>query len=299
MNTMKAQPVAVIESGDLLGEGVLWDADTQSLWWTDIAGRRLHLLDWTTRNHRIFDTPERLGSFALTDREGVLLAAFETGIARYAPDSRQLDWLDRPLQLGSGIRFNDGRTDRSGRFWAGTMRERGAATTANGILYSFDLQHGLRAHVHDVQISNSICFSPDGRQSYWADSARRRIYTAALDSAAGSLGPVSVFADTTPGASPDGANFDASGRIWSAQWGGSRVVCYSPEGDIERALPLPVSQPTCIAFGGPDMNLLFVTSARDELSDAELAQQPLAGHLFVYQTDVRGVSDARFILGTN
>ncbi len=294
---MNAQPAAIIESGDLLGEGVLWDADTQSLWWTDIEGRRLHHLDWTTRDHRIFETPERLCSFALTDRESVLLAAFETGIARFAPGSQQLRWLDRPLQPGSGIRFNDGRTDRSGRFWTGTMRERGAATLASGSLYSFDLRQGLRAHAQDIEISNSICFSPDGMQSYWADSARHRIYTAALDSTAGSLGSVGAFADTAPGSSPDGANVDATGRIWNAQWGGSRVVCYSPGGDIERELLLPVSQPTCIAFGGPDMNLLFVTSARDELSDAELAAQPLAGHLFVYETDVRGLSDARFILG--
>jgi L-arabinonolactonase len=294
---MIAQPICVIESRDLLGEGVLWDAASQSLWWTDIVGRRLHHLDWTTRAHRIFETPERLCSFALTDHDGVLLAAFETGIARYTPDTQQLRWLARPLPPGGGVRCNDGRCDRSGRFWVATMRERGAANAGNGSLYSFDLQHGLRAHVHDIGIGNGICFSPDGTRYYWADSSLGRIYTAALDMTAGILGAVSTFADAAHGASPDGANVDAEGRIWSAQWGGSRVLCYSPQGAVERELLLPVSQPTCIAFGGPQMDLLFVTSARDELSAAELVQQPLAGNMFVYQTDVRGVADARFILG--
>ncbi len=295
MTARDAQPFAIIEAGNLLGECALWDCAAQALWWTDIEASRLHRYDWATRACEVFDTPERLGSFALTTQPGVLIAAFETGVAAYVPHTQSIRWLARPLQRGSGIRFNDGRTDRSGRFWVGTMGER-SLTGAAGTLYSFDVKQGFRSHVHDIGIVNGICFSADAQRCYWADSACATIYCCNFDFVSGTMAPSRVFATVAGGAAPDGANVDSSSRVWSAEWGGSRVVCYSQEGLIVRQISLPVSQPTCIAFGGPDMNLLFVTSARAELSPAELERQPLAGNVLVYEVGTTGMADARFEL---
>lgn len=294
---MTNAPIRVIDAGDQLGEGILWDAEAQALWWTDIERCVLHRYDWASAAHERFATPERLCSFALSDQADQVLAAFETGLARFHPRSGALHWLVRPLQAGAGLRFNDGRCDRSGRFWVASMNEHEPGAR-QGLLYSYDAVNGLQAHVGDLAIGNGIAFSPEGRRCYWADSTAATIYCADYDAHALRLGGTRVFARTSPGVSPDGATVDASGCLWSAQWGGARVQSFAPDGAPLRAIALPVSQPTCVAFGGPAMDLLFVTSARVELDQRELEQQPSAGNVFIYQMDVSGIADARFPLGS-
>ncbi|HEY3732049.1 MAG TPA: SMP-30/gluconolactonase/LRE family protein [Steroidobacteraceae bacterium] len=294
----RSAPVEVITAANGCGEGVLWDARRQALWWTDIPGRRLHRYDWNTRSQRTFETPERVGSFGLVAGSNQLITAFESGIALYDPTgasgSAGLTWLARPQAGIRGIRFNDGRVDRRGRFWCGTMVEE-AGITERGNLYSIDGSQ-LQCHLRGVRISNGLCMSRDGGQLYFADSGARTIHVYDLIEPEGLLGKPRLFVQTPEGALPDGAAVDAEGHLWSAHWGAGCIVRYAPDGRLERTLPVPASQPTCVCFGGPNLDLLFVTSAREGLDAARLAHEPQAGHVFVYHTGVGGLPEEEYRL---
>jgi L-arabinonolactonase len=292
MNTAKSSDlVDIISVGNTLGEGVLWDPIGRRVCWTDIQERRLFRHDPLRRALETFDLPERLGSFGFVDGSDEIVAAFESGFAIYHPESRQLEWLSRPDHGAKNLRFNDGRVDRQGRFWAGSMVEGKGAPTAK--LYCL---RGATAEVRltDIAISNSICFSPDGRYLYFADTPQRVILRYDIDPTTGSIGNRKIFARTPPGAFPDGSNVDAHGYVWNAHWGAGRVVRYALDGSVDLEIKVPATQPTCVAFGGPNLDMLYVTSAREGLSPDALASQPHAGDVFVYKLDIQGLADSRF-----
>jgi sugar lactone lactonase YvrE len=287
--------VETIHARDRLGEGPVWNVHDQRLWWTDIQNRRLRR--WSPSSRDIEDTamPERLCSFALLEgRPGALLAAFETGLAWFEPERGRLDWIARPAPPGTGRRFNDGRTDRQGRFWVGTMVEDEAlAGPASAALWRFDSAEELVVCEADVSISNGLAFSPDGRTMYFADSPRQAIFAYDLDPDTGAIRGRRLFAEVERGY-PDGATVDAEGRLWSARWGAGQVVCHTPDGRVARVVETPASQPTCCAFGGADLSLLFVTSATDSLTAAEREAQPLAGGVFIYEADAMGLAEVPY-----
>jgi L-arabinonolactonase len=287
------KPVDIIRVGNTLGEGVVWDCERRRVWWTDIQEKKLFRHDPQAGGLEKFHLPERLGSFGLVEGGTQIVAAFETGFAFYQAETGALDWIARPPHAGKGIRFNDGRVDRQGRFWAGSMVE--GPGGPRGKLYRLDGNGRYEICLSDIAISNSICFSPDGRTMYFADTPRRIIHRYALDPGSGKLSDPHIFATTPTGAFPDGAQVDSDGCVWSAHWGAGQVVRYAPDGRIDIAIDLPVAQPTCVTFGGDKLDLLFVTTAREGLSVQDLARQPEAGNVFVYRTDVSGLNDARFI----
>ena len=292
MNTAKnADLVDIISVRNTLGEGVLWDPIEGRVWWTDIHERRLFRHDPLTRALQIFDLPERLGSFGFVAGSDEIVAAFESGFALFHPESGRLDWLARPDHGAKNLRFNDGRVDRQGRFWSGSMVEgKGEAT---GKLYCL---RGMTPEVRltHIAISNSICFSPDGRYLYFADTPKREILRYDIEPNTGCIGNRRVFARTPPGAFPDGSNVDAEGCVWNAHWGAGRVVRYALDGSVDLEIDVPATQPTCIAFGGPNLEMLYVTSAREGLTAASLEAQPHAGDVFVYQLNLKGLADSRF-----
>ena len=224
-----------------------------------------------------------------------MIAAFASGIALYDPDSTITNWLARPEEIRPGLRFNDGRVDRAGRFWSGTMVE-SAAAPAVGCLYSMDAAAGLRCHVRDVKISNGLCVSPDGARLYFADSPTRTIWVYELAEPEGTLRNPRVFARTPRGASPDGAAVDVDGCVWSAHWGAGCVVRYTPDGEVDRRVVVPTSQPSCVCFGGPDLDVLCVTSARVELDTAALAAEPHAGDVFLFRLGAQGLAESEYRL---
>ncbi len=290
-----ARLVETIEVANVLGEGVLWRASDETLWWTDIQARRLYRMGWPNKDISIFETPERLGSFGfVAARDDLLIAAFESGFALFHPESAAIHWLARPPELGDGVRLNDGRVDPFGRFWAGSMVERTLADNEkpDGRLYMLDENGRAHARASGVHIANGLCWSPAGDRIYFSDSMRNKIQSAPFDEAGAGDIAFTPFARTEDG-SPDGAVTDRDGRYWSALWGGARVACFSPAGDEVFSLPIDAPQPTCLAFGGANGDLLFVTSARDDMSEAALAASPNSGAVFVFETNVSGAPPAR------
>jgi L-arabinonolactonase len=278
-----------------LGEGVVWCERTGRVFWTDIGNSRLHALAPATGVLQEWVMPERLACFALTGDDDVLLLGLESRLAFFNLRSREFTPVcDVEADLPS-TRLNDGRCDREGRFVFGTLDEHESRQAIAGF---YRLNHDLtleRLPLPNVAISNSICFSVDGSKMYFTDSMHKLIYR--WDGyASGDPSKVIVFTDLGSGpAAADGATIDADDHLWSAQWGGSRVVRYAPDGTVERMLHLPVSQPSCVAVGGPAFNDVFVTTAQEGLSEANLADEPLAGGLFHARLQgVRGMPEGRF-----
>lgn len=291
MELAEIELVAQIPAGCVLGEGPVWDHRESCLWFTDIQSAQLLRLDWPSAQLTRYDLPERLGSLGLTADPAQLVCAFASGYALYTPASGACEWLAKTEPEYRGIRMNDGRTDRQGRFWAGSMVEkRKLAGGASGTLYRLDGPDAAPAELRGgIAISNAISFAPDGTALYFTDTLTQEILRFPLDPATGALGEPASFAKLSGGAYPDGADVDADGRLWNAEWGSGRVTAYNPDGSHYAQVELPVSQVSCVTFGGAALDLLFVTTAREGLSEEQLAREPQAGDLFVYRTGVRGL----------
>lgn len=286
------------DGGNYLGEGVLWNDHTRRVLWTDIGAARLHSLDPVSGEKREWVMPERLCCFALTDDDDVLLLGLASRLAFFNLATEEITPICAVEAELPMTRVNDGRCDREGRFVFGTLDE-SAPKTAIASFYRLNLDLTLeRLPLPKIAISNSICFSLDGSAMYFTDSMQGVLYR--WDGyASGDLGAISVFADvaadTQGAAAPDGATIDAEGYLWSAQWGGARVVRYAPDGAVERILRLPVAQPSCLSLGGASLDTLFVTSAQEGMTAGQLAAEPLAGALFHTRlANVRGVPEVRF-----
>jgi L-arabinonolactonase len=291
--------LTTIPAGNTLGECILWDDRSRCAWWTDIHAAVLYRYAHATSGVEHYELPERLCSFGFIGDDDRLVCAFASGFALYAPTSGELRWLYRPEKDFRGTRFNDGRVDRQGRFWSGTMVEGDARDAAGrptrGSLYWISGGERRKA-LGDIAISNSLCWSVDSSILYFADSPTRRIMAYAFDRVTGALGGGRLFADTSGDGEPDGSIIDADGFLWNARWGGSKIVRHAPTGEVDAELDLPVSQPTCVCFGGEDLDLLFVSTAREGLSPESLEAQPEAGHVLVYQTAYRGLPEDRYRL---
>jgi L-arabinonolactonase len=288
-------PFDIFRVANIVGEGILWDWRRQLLWWTDIQGRRLYRHDWQQQMLKVLEIPERLGCFGLIAGSERLIAAFASGIALYDTEQASLEWLTLPEPLGPGLRFNDGRVDRRGRFWTGTMVE-GGENTARASLYSVAGRGPVKSQLGGISISNGMCHSPDGTRLYFADSPTRTIYEYELHEPEGTLGPPRLFAQTPEGAYPDGATVDADGCIWSAHWGAGCVVRYTPDGRIDRTLRVPTCQPSCVCFAGPDLDVLCVTSAHEGLDAVVRDAEPHAGDVFLYRAGVQGLRESEYRL---
>jgi L-arabinonolactonase len=282
----EAQPV--VQCRNILGEGPLWSAQRRALLWTDIQGRRLWSFAPATGESRGWETPERIGSFALR-RDGTLLAAFAGRFALYDPDSGETATL-HPFEPDSPTtRLNDGRCDRQGRFIAGGMDEAKPRRPISAVwrLAAGEMPERL---IPGVAVSNSLCFSPDGRTLYMADTPERVIRAYDYDPATGRLGERRDFHRLPPGpGSPDGSTVDSQGFLWNAEHGGGRVVRYAPDGTVDRVVTLPTPHATCPAFGGPDLTTLYITTASDGTQD-----DPLAGALFAIETGIPGLPEPFF-----
>ena len=278
-----------VRGADLLGECPLWDG--RELWWVDILGPALRRFDPASGAQRALALPEPIGSFALR-RAGGILAAMKSGLYFLNPDDGALECVAQPEPERPRNRFNDGRCDRDGRFWAGSMKDEGPREPA-GSLYRLDAGGVCARMRSDLYVPNGLAWSPDGRTMYFSDTHRHVIWAYDFDRASGAISSQRVFAQGDD-LHPDGACVDAEGCVWSCQYGGWRIVRYTPAGKVDRELPLPVANPTCCCFGGAALDTLYVTSATQKLAPAELARQPLAGSVLALRPGVQGVPESRF-----
>ena len=280
----------VVDSHNRLGEVPVWDVAEQALYWVDIEGKLLQRYTPATGQVDRWDMPERIASLALREKGG-LIVAFASGIAFYDLGTGAIDWIARPEADKPGNRFNEGKCDRNGRFWAGTMDDSLAAHTA--ALYRVEPDRSVHKVLGDVGISNCFVWSLANDAFFFADTLDKRIYRFDYDHAAGTVANRRLFAETA-GANPDGGTIDEEGYLWNAEWDGWRIVRYAPDGSIDRTVALPVQKPTSCMFGGRDLDTLFVTSAVWDLTPEALAEQPQAGGLFAVDVGVRGVPEPRF-----
>lgn len=286
----------------VLGEGLLWHERAQQWWWTDIESSRL--LAWTPSSGalEVFPTMDRVGCFAHCVSGKILLGSAKalglTDVLNTIQTKSSRPVLARQLvavdPLESRTRINDGRTDRNGNFVFGTMNE-AKDKRPIGSFYQYSMQHQLRRlALPAAAISNSICFSPNGSTMYFTDTLTRRIMQCNYDSASAQVSDIRKFTDVTAGY-PDGSVIDSDGCLWNAQWGAAQVVQYAPDGVMMQRIAVPTKNPTCPAFGGPDLNQLAVTSSRQEMSADELIAMPLAGSLFSVHLDrATGIPDTLF-----
>ena len=280
----------LVDARAMLGEGPVWDARIGRIAWVDIMARRLHLTapDGETRT---IDLPGPV-SCVVPRTSGGWLAALADGFWAVAADGsseRLVDVQSDRLDL----RFNDGKCDPQGRFWAGTMAldHRPGA----GALYRLDPDLTVHRMMEATTISNGLDWSVDGRTMYYVDTPTRRIDTFSFDPASGAIADRQLFVTIDPAdGSPDGLTVDAEGGVWVALWDGSRVRRYLPDGTIEREIRLPVSEVTCPVFGGPDLDELYITTAWELLTEAQHALEPLAGGLFRTRPGVRGRAPTAF-----
>ncbi|WP_447756658.1 SMP-30/gluconolactonase/LRE family protein [Sphingopyxis fribergensis] len=269
---------AVSPAGAKLGEGALWDPDREILWWVDIKAPALHAHHVASgANHRQ-QLPFRLTALGLGHGR-TLVASGDPGFVRLrvADDlSVSIGDVIATVDEPAGNRFNDGKVDGKGRFWAGTMDD--AEEVARGSLYRLDPDGTVTTVRSGIMVPNGPAFLADGTMLV-TDSAAQRITAVTLD-ASGSAVAESPFASFTPEQGyPDGMAVDAENHVWIAFWDGWCLRRLSPDGRIVREIPLPVQRPTCPAFGGRDLDRLYITSATTGLAPDALAQQPLAGAL--------------------
>jgi sugar lactone lactonase YvrE len=282
----------VLPARALLGEGPLWDQEDRCLYWVDIKGSAVHRFDPATGRDTRWSTPEPVGSLARRARGG-LVVALRSGFHAFDLDTGAAEPLAKPELDRPGNRFNDGKPDRRGRFWAGSMCDSAAAPT--GALYRLDTDGSCRRMVDGIVISNALCWSPDGRTMYHGDTARRIVWAWDSDPERGEIENRRVFVTLSADeGSPDGATVDADGFVWLAHWDGWQLTRHDPTGRTERVIRLPVQRPTCPAFGGPDLDVLYVTSASSGLSRWSRATQPWAGGILALDPGVRGLAEARF-----
>jgi sugar lactone lactonase YvrE len=285
-----SEPCVVGDVRATLGEGLCWSPSTKSLWWVDILEHRLYR-DAIGGGHEAWSFDETISAVAERANGAGLAVTLRRGLALFDPASRALVRLDEPEREREGNRFNDGKCDTRGRFWGGTMDF--AVRAPSGALYRFDAE-GRAQRAIDLGwiVTNGPAWTQDGRTMFVNDTVHRRVVAYAFDPDTGAVGASREWL-ALPAADghPDGMTTDAAGRIWIAHWGGACVTCHDPLTAQELArIALPTDHITNVAFGGPDMTTLFVSSAKFELSDAQLAAQPLAGALFAVETDAPGVA---------
>lgn len=295
---MSAAPdlVRIGDQTDILGESPIWHEGEQALYWVDIRRPAIRRLEAGSGRIDTWPMPDMVGSIAFAD-DGRLLVALTESVSLWDRATGALEPLaSRPSRI-DGHRFNDGRCDRQGRFWVGTMHN--ITRAPEGVLYRLDGRSALAPAMSGICIPNSLAWSPDGRTMYFADSLRHAIYAYEFDISTGQLGEQRLFAATEAPAFPDGSTVDAEGFLWNAEFNGSRLVRYAPDGRIDRVVALPVPRPTCCAFGGPGLATLYITTASQNMSDEERRAQPLAGALLAMDVGVRGLPEPRFALPDN
>ena len=284
----------VVDVRNALGEGPLWVPREQALYWLDITGRQVLRYDPVTSTHETLDVDIPITVLGMREGGG-FVAGTVHGFAFWDPARPAnlhtiVDLVaDRPA-----MRFNDGKVDPRGSFWAGTMNDDNPLQP-DGVLFRLDPDRSVRQMGSGYTVSNGIGWSLDHSTMYYTDTLRLVIYAFDYDRATGAIENRRPFIEVPVGDGfPDGMTVDSEGFIWSAHWGGWKVVRYDPQGKPEREITLPAAQVSCPAFGGANLDELYLTTARKGLTEDDLRAHPLAGGLFRVDPGVKGLEEACF-----
>ena len=283
----------LVDAHAQVGEGPLWDEERQVLYWVDILSSLLYIYDPATGENRALDVGRHVGT-VVTRASGGLMLAVRNGFASFDLETQELTLIANPEAHITGNRFNDGKCDPAGRFWAGTMAYENP--TNQGSLYRLDTDLSVHKIFGDVAISNGIIWSLDHTTMYYIDTLRKNVRAFDYADDTGDISNERVIINVPEEIGmPDGMAIDSEGMLWVAHYGGSCVSRWNPNtAQLLEKIDLPVTQVTACAFGGPNLDILFITSAAQELDAAELERQPLAGGLFSIKTPYQGVPSFRF-----
>ncbi len=282
------------EGNAVLGESPVWSPDEAALYWVDINNPTVHRLDPATGERKRWLIETETGSIGLAG-PGRLVAGLRTGLHFLDLETGKIEKICDPEGGGrfNENRMNDGKVDRAGRFWVGTMNDPGHEP--RGTLWRIDADGTAEPTMGEIRIPNALCWSPDSSTMYFTDSYSHEIWAFDFDLEEGAFENKRVFAAVPEDEGvPDGATVDAEGFVWCAHMFGGKVSRFAPDGVVERTIELPVPQVTSCAFGGPDLDTLYITTASLRMDRAALAEQPLAGALFATDPGVRGLPEPVF-----
>lgn len=285
-----------------LGENPLWDAQTGLLYWIDSTACEIHACHQDGTGHRVYYVPTYIGSMALRSKGGAVLA-LASGFAFYDFDSQEVTPVANPLAVLPDYRFNDGKVDRAGRFFAGCMGydfdppdvTRLRAPGNAGPLFRLDPD--LTVHLIDTGMScfNAPCWSPDNKTFYYGDSEQQVIWASDYDITTGAVQNRREYISDRPFArTVDGATVDSEGYLWNAKVLGGRIIRYAPDGSIDRQIEMPVRNVTSVTFGGTDLDILYVTSMAKPLRGVPTTQAGAGGLFAIHGLGVTGLPETRF-----
>jgi sugar lactone lactonase YvrE len=280
----------VVDARAELGEGTLWDVEGGFLWWIDIWKKQIHRYDPRTGEDRTWEAPEYIGCLGLRAKGGLVLS-MANGFHFFDPETGSFEAISDPEAGRPETRFNDGKPDRQGRFWSGTMFEvPGKPVEFVGALYRLDPDHSVHRMIDGVGCSNALAWSPDSRTMYFSDSHAGAVWAYDFDPATGDIENRRVFIDMTDsGGVADGATVDAEGCYWLTIPVTGKVCRYDPAGRLMQTIVMPTDLPTCCEFGGENLDILYVTTAVLRRPEKHFVGQANPGGLFAVNVGVKGL----------
>lgn len=293
---MQLECFPLLDVRNELGEGPVWNHAEGTLYWIDCIARELLRYDPSDAGVKTWSLDKQPGAFTFR-RSGGILVVYRNGLAFLDLESGETTPLNTAPVDFAKERFNDGKCDRLGRFWTGTM-DRGVASPV-GSLYRIDTDLRI-SHSHNaITLSNGIAWSPDARVMYHCDSRPGMVLRYDFDLESGTVGNRRPFIDYSDARGqgrgrPDGCTVDAEGCLWVAELGAGRVGRYDPDGKLVDVVTVPADRPTSVMFGGAQLDTLFITSMRYGVPPERLAEQPLCGAVFTVQPGVRGLAEPWF-----
>jgi len=276
-----------------LGEGPVWSQAEHALYWVDIQNQLIYRFYPATGKHESFEVSARVTVLAPRASGGFVVGT-DKGFAFWDPHSRKLDFIGNPEADRPHIRFNDGAVDARGSFWAGTMNDEDPAAP-DGCLYRLDPDGSIHRMETGITVSNGTAWSPDHKTMYFTDTFRRVILAFDYDAQTGTISNRRPFVHVPEEEGfPDGHTVDSQGFLWSTHWNGWKVTRYDPTGKVEREIRLPVANVTSCAFGGDDLDELYISTAWTTLDEEARKEQPLAGDLFRVKLGIKGIEPPKF-----
>jgi sugar lactone lactonase YvrE len=278
----------VLSARARLGECPVWDPQRRLLLWVDVYNHRVHRFDPATGQDRFVETDDVVSAIAPTE-DGRWLVALRDRLALLSPDGETKTLCELPLSHPDS-RLNDGKCDTRGRFWVGSISKQ----PGEAELYRYDPDGSLHVMERGLTLSNGLGWSPDDTAFYLTDSPTRNIYVYRFDAETGEIHDRRGFCRLEEGVEPDGMAIDRAGNLWTALWNGWCVACFDPTGRELARTPLPVQRPTSLAFGGPSLADLYVTTASVGLSQEDIQRGFFAGDLFRIAAALPGMPTHRF-----